>query len=161
MAATMAALIRYIFLSTLSLRRATCKLQLFSIRHRYFYPHSPCGERPKAQDEYKDTVTISIHTLLAESDKARPPVGSLVLFISIHTLLAESDLLPRCGTARDTYFYPHSPCGERRVWPYQRYFAPDISIHTLLAESDRATAPAPITAKIFLSTLSLRRATVR
>ena len=35
---------------------------------RYFYPRSPCGERPEAEDGYKDTVTISIHALLAESD---------------------------------------------------------------------------------------------
>ena len=33
------------FLSTLSLRRATDKLIIAKIRHKYFYPRSPCGER--------------------------------------------------------------------------------------------------------------------
>ena len=35
-----------LFLSTLSLRRATSALYWFSIADRYFYPRSPCGERP-------------------------------------------------------------------------------------------------------------------
>ena len=34
------------FLSTLSLRRATRIRPVFSRRCRYFYPRSPCGERP-------------------------------------------------------------------------------------------------------------------
>ena len=79
------------------------------------------------------------------------------------------------------YFYPRSPCGERRhqeeVWSRMN----DISIHALLAESDNdgrkvdyalrnfyprspcgerlpaSTTPMPTTT--FLSTLSLRRAT--
>ena len=33
------------FLSTLSLRRATCRLGLGLVRRAYFYPRSPCGER--------------------------------------------------------------------------------------------------------------------
>ena len=45
------------------------------------------------------------------------------------------------------------------VWPYQRHFPPHISIHALLAESDTIFAVRPYDAPIFLSTLSLRRAT--
>ena len=37
---------RPIFLSTLSLRRATHDEAVFSVKHRHFYPRSPCGERP-------------------------------------------------------------------------------------------------------------------
>ena len=145
------------FLSTLSLRRATLS--------------------PKTEDE---SNRISIHALLAESDKIMVPV---------------------LQTPRD--FYPRSPCGERpctsicrvrltlflstlslrraTVWPHQRYFPVDISIHALLAESDAFRSPRialmvdfyprspcgerlpaigrPLTIAIFLSTLSLRRAT--
>ena len=57
----------------------------------YFYPRSPCGERPI------------------------PPLVELVeLVISIHALLAESD--PECLIGRRSHldFYPRSPCGERR-----------------------------------------------
>ena len=57
--------------------------------------------------------------------------------ISIHALLAESDGLPRCAGAHSQHFYPRSPCGER---PTQRF---------------RYSGPFE-----FLSTLSLRRATV-
>ena len=34
----------------------------------YFYPRSPCGERPQKQREGELMATISIHALLAESD---------------------------------------------------------------------------------------------
>ena len=60
---------------------------------------------------------------------------------------------------RERNFYPRSPCGER---PADRHCNPEkrcISIHALLAESDVLLAVANITAGVFLSTLSLRRAT--
>ena len=58
--------------------------------------------------------------------------------ISIHALLAESDHFLAGYTGRKNHFYPRSPCGER--------------LDALRAE---------IRAEIFLSTLSLRRATFR
>ena len=147
------------FLSTLSLRRATGRLRSGWTDGGHFYPRSPCGER-----------------------QARPPVGSLVLFISIHALLAESDhwyhisknaaigFLSTLSLRRATRlwimlyscpgnFYPRSPCGERLYSRllFGRHAA--ISIHALLAESDLGgvyIAKAPYR---FLSTLSLRRAT--
>ena len=59
------------------------------------------------------------------------------------------------------YFYPRSPCGERRFGPGVGGAQQRISIHALLAESD----PWYISLEdwqtsLFLSTLSLRRATV-
>ena len=39
-----------------------------------------------------------------------------------------------------SYFYPRSPCGERRYWPCVHVVGRAISIHALLAESD-ALAP--------------------
>ena len=56
--------------------------------------------------------------------------------ISIHALLAESDHPSLSGTARHIYFYPRSPCGERRVSCYLDNIEITISIHALLAESD-------------------------
>ena len=57
------------------------------------------------------------------------------------------------------YFYPRSPCGERRG--YFKVHSPPkkISIHALLAESDQLRSEAHSTWNQFLSTLSLRRAT--
>ena len=148
-----------IFLSTLSLRRATLM----------WY-------------QCNTVVKISIHALLAESDlpKFLPGLGCQ---ISIHALLAESDASRGITPKGCKYFYPRSPCGERRLRAYQRYFAADISIHALLAESDLLDWDAiGYTPKIsihallaesdhrralarrlfykFLSTLSLRRATI-
>ena len=58
-----------LFLSTLSLRRATVgtivKLQCILD----FYPRSPCGERLHYDNYNLHCVEISIHALLAESDK--------------------------------------------------------------------------------------------
>ena len=105
------------------------------------------------------STDISIHALLAESDRCCP-CAIIAPAISIHALLAESDLLPFAMTITALDFYPRSPCGERpkrylpcctsriflstlslrratsdcRTWTYERL----ISIHALLAESDAA-----------------------
>ena len=78
-----------LFLSTLSLRRAT---QAGPALHRL--------------------QNISIHALLAESDP-RTELTPPLFWISIHALLAESDGDSHPTRARRRYFYPRSPCGER------------------------------------------------
>ena len=145
------------FLSTLSLRRATqtqgLKIPALCIsihallaesdpkrfrdalKHLHFYPRSPCGERHSIMFVNLRVVDISIHALLAESDPLLP-VSILISLISIHALLAESDwLLTSISTSR-RYFYPRSPCGERRVFNLFANPGSTISIHALLAESD-------------------------
>ena len=129
---------RWLFLSTLSLRRATCA-PVAAIGHRLrisihallaesdlcargrdrapaadFYPRSPCGERPFFHQLCRRFCNISIHALLAESDR-RPCFSRSFL----------------------SNFYPRSPCGERRMYAahWRSFFF--ISIHALLAESDR------------------------
>ena len=129
------------------------------------------------------TIAISIHALLAESDVNDAINGCNPDFISIHALLAESDyvlvntfsaifeFLSTLSLRRATivmvgllmcnlYFYPRSPCGERRWLRCWQLAARDISIHALLAESDESTTIITICIALFLSTLSLRRATV-
>ena len=80
----------------------------------YFYPRSPCGERLPEKSESLTTYFISIHALLAESDRIR-----------------QRDKFQMC------HFYPRSPCGERRSADYSCHSARPISIHALLAESDQ------------------------
>ena len=170
-----------LFLSTLSLRRATttadkeARKRLISIHallaesdagilldlalHENFYPRSPCGERQGSPYLQIGKQCISIHALLAESDIIMGGPGMMTLpflstlslrrateaqdeykdtvTISIHALLAESDHIRSTSSGRR-----------------------DISIHALLAESDlfQSTPRRQIVA--FLSTLSLRRATI-
>ena len=57
-----------IFLSTLSLRRATAEYSRISLECPNFYPRSPCGERHKVTTTTPNSYDISIHALLAESD---------------------------------------------------------------------------------------------
>ena len=124
-----------------------------------FYPRSPCGERPSVKWQFKRYIIISIHALLAESDRLCPICQWRRSLISIHALLAESDVSglgraarpglflstlslrratrhDRQGLGQIVHFYPRSPCGER-------LFKNHIFFHYSL----------------FLSTLSLRRAT--
>ena len=63
------------------------------------------------------------------------------------------------GSVGRNNFYPRSPCGERHNIPPDSVLIIDISIHALLAESDIRNAEAVSKYMIFLSTLSLRRAT--
>ena len=107
---------RGIFLSTLSLRRAT---------------------RSKTHDRHK--TAISIHALLAESDAgkhAQPPTQQ---DFYPRSPCGERLREPTALRTPHQNFYPRSPCGERRIDPDQ---VPGytISIHALLAESDRRGA---------------------
>ena len=171
-----------IFLSTLSLRRATSAPAIKSCWSSYFYPRSPCGERLRVSVGDAHVCVISIHALLAESDQllldrglTRDDMSIHALLaesdtpfsgtvhrkeISIHALLAESDLCRCCVRSCSWhYFYPRSPCGERRGTYVSASPANVISIHALLAESDGQYPVTAMMCKIFLSTLSLRRAT--
>ena len=168
------------FLSTLSLRRATALVRVkrlagiisihallaesddghevgcFLIVH--FYPRSPCGERRGVHADGVELIVISIHALLAESDcwlcrrhLQHEFLSTLSLRRATNVRIAHNPgpcyFYPRspCGerpksvspTPTQANFYPRSPCGERRPWK-------------------RAQA---LTCT-FLSTLSLRRATV-
>ena len=219
---------KFLFLSTLSLRRATRAASITPTASRNFYPRSPCGERHGGRVRNAENLTISIHALLAESDfrlfliildlfrflstlslrratsrsrrlkslrcvflstlslrRATDDIlaGVNELLISIHALLAESDsildyfsaimrqFLSTLSLRRATHapnhnlysrnnFYPRSPCGERHpARPTASTGATKISIHALLAESDEPTTSRNNKNNVFLSTLSLRRAT--
>ena len=146
----------------------------------YFYPRSPCGERLAYPDMIICTNVISIHALLAESDKV-PLAESTAESISIHALLAESDITTATHTTTASKFlstlslrratihfvhlrkninnfYPRSPCGERplyRVFTFQQYnFYPRSPCGERREKNQVA-----LQYSRFLSTLSLRRAT--
>ena len=131
----MPAIFDILFLSTLSLRRATENHEYHLPDSWDFYPRSPCGERPITDIDFR-----------------------IIAKISIHALLAESDLLYAMGYYRCRNFYPRSPCGERPVSLSYRWtsavFLSTLSLRraTNFKKSVSATVP-------FLSTLSLRRAT--
>ncbi len=171
-----------LFLSTLSLRRATCAFAPEYVKSIYFYPRSPCGERPNTDKKERLISDISIHALLAESDPLRLHAKQTVLNfyprspcgerpahfkaqthtvgISIHALLAESDERARQPWQPTAHFYPRSPCGERLpkstgVFPMQKYFYPRSPCGERLL-----IAVSSVMVSKFLSTLSLRRATL-
>ena len=124
-----------LFLSTLSLRRATPRPSPSCHPVWDFYPRSPCGERPGTIGAAAGTAAISIHALLAESDSR-----VFMLMPSMRYFYPRSPCGERLWAAKgrngQKYFYPRSPCGER-LWVLRK--VPILSI--------------------FLSTLSLRRAT--
>ena len=106
---------RRIFLSTLSLRRATgfclgAKADSVSFLSTLSLRRATVNNLSMSY-----SVEISIHALLAESDYRAPPYNLMI-----------------------QHFYPRSPCGERRL-------------HSISC----------MTHMLFLSTLSLRRATKR
>ena len=171
------ALSRPLFLSTLSLRRAT---RFFDVSLNYFYPRSPCGERLNKRCEFngdnrflstlslrRATVsvwcfcggafgflsTLSLRRATADAPQDGPQLG----FLSTLSLRRATNLKNTASRCRG-YFYPRSPCGERRLSYFyiikitqflstlslRRATIPDrepaagylISIHALLAESD-------------------------
>ena len=147
------------FLSTLSLRRATKQkrtilvmedisihallaesdpLELMTVLIIYdFYPRSPCGERPERLFQIIRILGF-LSTLSLRRATYQRQIDQKSSSISIHALLAESD---------DTLQITVTGIAS-------------ISIHALLAESDGISLTHIIGFSEFLSTLSLRRATV-
>ena len=150
-----------VFLSTLSLRRATpnpiCIMITIIISIHALLAESDTVSRAahSRQPQFLSTLSlrratwpaylqrqiefISIHALLAESDRIHHQLPYQTP-ISIHALLAESDFIGPLIFSVQPHFYPRSPCGERRylINTYHRIFG--ISIHALLAESDASVS---------------------
>ena len=125
------------FLSTLSLRRATLG-GLWVLSTQIFLSTLSLRRATTADGLSHAPPQISIHALLAECDDNTHTYRVYCPAISIHALLAESDNPHKQNKRRYTsYFYPRSPCGERRNAGYSCRNAHPISIHALLAESDR------------------------
>ena len=126
-------------------------------RHN-FYPRSPCGERPSsvlmALPSYIFLSTLSLRRATVDfSSNARATL------ISIHALLAESDMPISTSFPIALNFYPRSPCGERR-WrcSCRRLYS---NFYPRSPCGERLMLPLIVCALcVFLSTLSLRRATM-
>ena len=125
-----------IFLSTLSLRRATVTSSTVIVILYNFYPRSPCGER------HGETMPSIGHisyfyprSPCGERLDVNNPVAALTS-ISIHALLAESDCYSLRHSAQGRYFYPRSPCGERHQPVTMHTWRKVFLLHALLAESD-------------------------
>ena len=147
-----------IFLSTLSLRRATSLFCSLPHPYRYFYPRSPCGERPSTFSKTSsDTAFLSTLSLRRATNCNRAETAKTS--ISIHALLAESDCgcFARCRYW--AYFYPRSPCGERLIT-----LPPFYAFSNFYPRSPCGERPLGYVRGcffcVFLSTLSLRRATL-
>ena len=146
-----------LFLSTLSLRRATQAVYRVVHGTIYFYPRSPCGERPIQYayqgfaKQFLSTLSlrrattgttsagkqqsISIHALLAESDRSRPRLLSgcraFLSTLSLRRATVIGSILGTVATFLSTLSLRRATADAlviRRL--------PVISIHALLAESD-------------------------
>ena len=107
----------------------------FPCQNRDFYPRSPCGERLAGPSGPAFLFNFYPRSPCGER-RLRALVFTNFTRISIHALLAESDRRHRGNDRSPIHFYPRSPCGER---------PPKVFRHC--------------TTYLFLSTLSLRRAT--
>ena len=105
-----------IFLSTLSLRRATLPPHKQK-RRNWISIHALLAESDVTNAQPHKIVVISIHALLAESD-VNDTITNQLCHISIHALLAESDWTARQWISPVGNFYPRSPCGERHLATY-------------------------------------------
>ena len=149
-----------VFLSTLSLRRATFFLFLLYLLFVYFYPRSPCGERLFFPLALPFKVCISIHALLAESDSCyRCLTISVMIFLSTLSLRRATQVaVEQSGSAELISIHALLAESDRKYHKADRVQA-YISIHALLAESDVMDTLILANTMLFLSTLSLRRAT--
>ena len=149
----------FAFLSTLSLRRATVIAPMWGHGFTNFYPRSPCGER-RVLFLFSDIDIIFLSTL-----SLRRATVFFYVFLTIRQYFyprSPCGERPGKGPAVKGYrnFYPRSPCGERQcssILSQQRikYFYPRSPCGERLSLPNLSNMEV-----IFLSTLSLRRATV-
>ena len=74
------------FLSTLSLRRATCGPSPRSIGHDNFYPRSPCGERPEGRQKGKQAKEFLSTLSLRRATPIMPTTPPAKRFLSTLSL---------------------------------------------------------------------------
>ena len=151
---------RLIFLSTLSLRRATvagsCLNGVIGFLSTLSLRRATSGSKGRPA-----TQAISIHALLAESDLIDPEIK-----IATERFLSTLSLRRATNNHGDHIFgqknfYPRSPCGERR--PASRRDGAngaDFYPRSPCGERPEADGIVDVIGE-FLSTLSLRRATPR
>ena len=192
-----------LFLSTLSLRRATQRHPKTSNHPHNFYPRSPCGERrhsveyslgksdfyprspcgerrrhrgndrcpvhfyPRSPcgERHGQSITLRLVTPFLSTLSLRRATDVIAVMtdaqsISIHALLAESDIHQSQAESRQTISI-HALLAESDDDMIFEEQTEQISIHALLAESDLTNCLILTSSNRFLSTLSLRRATVR
>ena len=126
-----------LFLSTLSLRRATAGARVLPLFHVDFYPRSPCGERPRALWRSQEP-TLFLSTLSLRRATLCAVLGPRgYAYFYPRSPCGERRSSSWSATATSQHFYPRSPCGERRGHRWTKCHHPP-----------------------FLSTLSLRRATI-
>ena len=101
------------FQSTLSLRRATANAVHGAAHTTHFNPRSPCGERRERRTHDTPQKDFNPRSPCGERQRLDEAYRYLQE-ISIHALLAESDR--RWGQKNEHHqnFNPRSPCGERR-----------------------------------------------
>ena len=169
------------FLSTLSLRRATYPAASCRPRGGDFYPRSPCGERPahwlRKSWESKFLSTLSLRRATVHTFYRIDGISIFLSTLSLRRATYAKSVhdkmhryfYPRspCGERRPRCagiwfaacnFYPRSPCGERPITPvtglFWQKFLSTLSLRRATLKSSISTKSA-----LFLSTLSLRRAT--
>ena len=172
-----------LFLSTLSLRRATASYRQGRQKAPYFYPRSPCGERLFVRHVFADgkksflsTLSLRRATATAPSPPEpqrhfypRSPCGERprsLPYTPAHRLFLSTLSLRRatcCGFIcyrRSSYFYPRSPCGERHfIVDGHRVHITNFYPRSPCGERHFLTRTPKTSYGAFLSTLSLRRAT--
>ena len=131
----MAHLMELLFLSTLSLRRATQNSMEMRVIRTNFYPRSPCGERLRGW-----TLNINGPIFLSTLSLRRATAN-----------FCRNRFCP-------TYFYPRSPCGERRIRHIGKARSENFYPRSPCGERRKSNKLAG-KKLVFLSTLSLRRAT--
>ena len=148
----------------------------------YFYPRSPCGERP-ILDYFSGVMRQFLSTLSLRRATSLTHIIGFLEMVFLSTLSLRRATRARLRACLGCfYFYPRSPCGERQAVVDNIVFVPGflstlslrratskinarrrvkmISIHALLAESDVVDTLILADPVLFLSTLSLRRATI-
>ena len=124
-----------------------------------FYPRSPCGERRWLRCWQLAARDISIHALLAESDfRQNYECFKWIKFLSTLSL-RRATYLDAGKSCNVRHFYPRSPCGERRGMQSAAFRYADFYPRSPCGERLFGVGGARQMA-VFLSTLSLRRATL-
>ena len=105
---------RHLFLSTLSLRRATITLTLTAFTVPHFYPRSPCGERRLRFSVFNllDLSFLSTLSLRRATTQSPPSVTPAANFYPRSPCGERHCIIDIINNVVD-HFYPRSPCGER------------------------------------------------